>query len=248
VYQSLSTSGSGAGDDEGNDGDARLKKEQDARAVKKPIMEKVEWKQVQNDVFRKPKHALLLSVLVGTGAQVACMAFTTIFFMMLGIFSPVHRDYLYSVVFFSSAFYGNVSGYVAARLYRLFNGTEWLITAWATALALPVVIGVALLFIDYIEFVDRSVTYIPVSSISLMFIIWGSINLPNVLAGAWVAFKKAPIEVPVKVSRIPRDVPEVMPFYTWKSVSLTIGGFICFFSCFSEVYYLITSIWRHAYY
>ena len=55
---------------------------------------------------------------------------------------------------------------------------------------------------DYIEFVDRSVASMVVFSISLMFIIWGAINLPNVLAGASVAIMLSPIVVPVKVRRI----------------------------------------------
>ena len=141
-----------------------------------------------------------------------------------------------------------MNGFVTSRIYKFFNGTNWITCAWATALFLPVIIGLSLLFIDYIEFIERAATYLPISSITLIFIIWGCVNLPLVLLGSWYGFKFSPIEVPVKVSRIPRETPTNLPFYTWKSVTVTAGGFACFACASSEVYFLITSIWREQYY
>ena len=52
------------------------------------------WKLVHGDVFRAPKDFDLLSVLVGTGAQVACMFAVTLVFALLGFLSPANRGAL----------------------------------------------------------------------------------------------------------------------------------------------------------
>lgn len=52
------------------------------------------WKLVHGDVFRPPKWNMLLAVLCGTGAQIACMVFITLLFACFGFLSPANRGAL----------------------------------------------------------------------------------------------------------------------------------------------------------
>lgn len=52
------------------------------------------WKLVHGDVFRPPQHAMLLSVLLGSGVQVTFMTLITLFFACLGFLSPANRGSL----------------------------------------------------------------------------------------------------------------------------------------------------------
>lgn len=44
------------------------------------------WKQVSNDVFRKPRYSMLLCVLVGTGIQVCYILLNNYLFLFLKYF------------------------------------------------------------------------------------------------------------------------------------------------------------------
>ena len=58
------------------------------------VQEEFGWKLVHGDVFRPPKHGMLLSVMVGSGVQLFVMMLITLFFACLGFLSPSNRGAL----------------------------------------------------------------------------------------------------------------------------------------------------------
>jgi len=60
-------------------------------ATAEEAAEETGWKLVHGDVFRKPAHAELLAVSIGSGAQVFGMSVLTLLFAVLGFLSPAHR-------------------------------------------------------------------------------------------------------------------------------------------------------------
>lgn len=51
------------------------------------ILDEIAWKKVKGEVFRKPKHAMIFSIIVGTGVQIFAMTFCLLFFCCIGIYS-----------------------------------------------------------------------------------------------------------------------------------------------------------------
>jgi transmembrane 9 superfamily protein 2/4 len=96
------------------------------------------WKLVHADVFRPPARApMLLAVSVGTGMQIVCMGFATIFFAAVGFLSPANRGSLMIAVLLLYVMFGSVAGYHSARLYKTFKGKQFQRCTILTALLYP---------------------------------------------------------------------------------------------------------------
>ena len=101
-------------------------KEDSATEVKKEdefVLDEIAWKKVKGDVFRRPKCSLLFSVLIGTGVQIFAMTFSLLVFTCIGIVSPEKRGTILSSLYFIFIILSNVSGYYAARFYKMFSGS-----------------------------------------------------------------------------------------------------------------------------
>ena len=70
-------------------------------------------------MLRPPQRAGLLSVYVGTGAQLIGMALVTMVFAALGFLSPANRGGLMTAMLLLFVFMGLVGGYASARLYKV---------------------------------------------------------------------------------------------------------------------------------
>lgn len=118
--------------------------------------EKVTWTKLSHDVFRAPPATILLCSLVGCGSQCSAIAVTVIILFSVGnILDAQQRDYVYLTFFWVSAFYGILSGYVSARLYKFFNGTAWLISFYINAALIPLSVSVMLLIIDCLNWYEK---------------------------------------------------------------------------------------------
>ncbi len=82
---------------------------------------------MHGDVFRPPRRMpTLFAVFVGTGVQLLA---TTLLFLVVGYtgFIPVARSgSTLTAVMIIFVFMGSLSGYVSARIHRMFRGTNWL--------------------------------------------------------------------------------------------------------------------------
>lgn len=83
------------------------------------------WKLVNGDVFRSPPNRMLLSVLVGSGVQLFCMALITIVFALFGLLSPSNRGALSTFMFIFYILFSFISSYISGYLYRFFGGENW---------------------------------------------------------------------------------------------------------------------------
>lgn len=72
------------------------------------IQEDFGWKLVHAEVFRQPQHPMLLSVLAGSGAQVAAMLGVALFFALLGFLSPSNRGSLSTVMIVTWTLFGGM--------------------------------------------------------------------------------------------------------------------------------------------
>lgn len=89
------------------------------------LQEETGWKQVHGDVYRPPVHPMVLSVFVGTGAQLLGMCSITVAFAVLGFLSPANRGGLIGALLCAFVLLGMVAGYYSSMLYKAVKGFNW---------------------------------------------------------------------------------------------------------------------------
>lgn len=80
---------------------------------------------------------MLLSVFVGSGAQVLIMTLVTLVFACFGFLSPANRGALMTCAMFVYVCLGTPAGYVSSRLYKMMGGDRWKANVLLTALLCP---------------------------------------------------------------------------------------------------------------
>merc|ERR1712007_274453 len=67
------------------------------------------------------------------------------------------------------------------------------------------------------------------------------------MGGAYFGFRKQNIELPVRINQIPRQVPE-QPWFIQPIFTSLVGGVLPFGAVFTELFFIMTSIWQHEFY
>eukprot|EP00928_Gymnodinium_smaydae_P022077 TRINITY_DN1865_c0_g1_i1.p1 TRINITY_DN1865_c0_g1~~TRINITY_DN1865_c0_g1_i1.p1 ORF type:complete len:625 (-),score=136.40 TRINITY_DN1865_c0_g1_i1:511-2385(-) len=211
--------------------------------------EETGWKLVHGDVFRKPPHSTLLCVSVGSGVQLLGMSVVTLLFALLGLISPARRGALLQTVMLLFTFMGIAAGYVSARMDKLFSGdaSHWKCTTLMTAFLYPGICFLLFFVLDLLIWGQKSSGAVPFTTMFAVLVLWFGVSLPLVFLGAHAALKKDPIELPVRVNTIPRAVPE-NPWYTNPRLTAFIGGVLPFGAVFTELFFIMSSIWQHQFY
>ena len=90
----------------------------------------------------------------------------------------------------------------------------------------------------------------PFSETTFLYSMWLVWNIPCVAFGSYRGYRAEKISIPVRTSRIERDIPtiEKIPFHAQPLFTLLVGSLLTSLCVVSEMFYLVTSIWRHTYY
>ena len=80
---------------------------------------------------------MLLSVLLGSGAQLFIMASATTLAAALGFLSPANRGSLVTMIVVFYVLCGACAGFVSSRFYKMFGGEQWKRNILLTATAVP---------------------------------------------------------------------------------------------------------------
>jgi len=215
--------------------------------AKEDAAEESGWKLVHGDVFRPPAAAGLLAVYVGTGAQVFGMAFVTMIFALLGFLSPANRGGLMTAMLMLYVFMGAVAGYVAARLYKMFRGTNWKANTLKTATMYPGIVGVVFFVLNLFIWGQKSSGAVPFGTLFALLCMWFGISMPLVFVGSYFGYKRPVIEHPTRTNQIPRQIPE-QPWYMSPVFCVLVGGILPFGAVFIELFFILSSIWLHQFY
>ncbi|KAI9373452.1 hypothetical protein BJX61DRAFT_380266 [Aspergillus egyptiacus] len=216
-------------------------------AVEDGIQEDSGWKLVHGDVFRCPKSPLLLSVLVGNGAQLFMMTGVTVVFAMFGLLSPANRGFLATAILIIYTLFGFVGGYVSARVYKSFGGEAWKRNIIMTPTLVPAFIFCVFFLLNLFVWAKGSSGAVPFGTMLALVLIWFVISLPLSVAGSWIGFKQRIIEGPTKVNQIPRQIPPMTG--SLRTVpSLLLTGILPFGAIFVELYFIMTSLWTNKIY
>ncbi|RNE99790.1 endosomal integral membrane protein [Trypanosoma rangeli] len=199
------------------------------------------WKLVRGDVFRAPPGAFLLTALVSTGCQVVFMAGVVVLAAFLGVVHPTQRGNLLTSLIIFFCFSGSISGYVAGRMLKFFRKQSWK-NGFTAVNLVPVCLLSTYLFANLISWAKHASTAIPFTTLLGVLFLWIAVPIPLSFLGLSTGFRSAVLSVPVKVSSIPRIVPEKN---VGKRLLYVVGaGIIPFTAAFVEVVYILGSFWR----
>ncbi|EEH50274.1 uncharacterized protein PADG_06353 [Paracoccidioides brasiliensis Pb18] len=214
----------------------------DTSAVEDGIQEDSGWKLVHGDVFRCPKHHLLLSVFLGNGVQLLVMTVITVFFALLGLLSPSNRGFLGTLILILYTFLGFIGGYVAARAYKSFGGEAWKRLIVLTPVLTPGIAFSTFFFLNLFVWFKGSSGAVPFTTMLVTVLIWFVISVPLSVAGSWVGLKQPAIEGPTKTNQIPRQIPPAVGSLR-PIPSTLITGLLPFAAIFVELYFIMHSLW-----
>ncbi|KAG9742244.1 endosomal P24A protein-like protein, partial [Aureobasidium melanogenum] len=206
------------------------------------VQEDSGWKLVHGDVFRPPRHPMVLSILVGNGAQLFMMTGFTIAFALLGFLSPSNRGSLTTVMVMLYTFFGAVGGYVSARVYKFFHGESWKLNIAYTPLLVPGTVFAVFFLLNLFVWARQSSGAVPFTTMLALVSIWFLISVPLSVGGSWLGFRAAESTPPVRTNQIPRQIPPSTG-YLRPLPSMLLVGILPFGAIFLELYFIISSIW-----
>lgn len=206
------------------------------------VQEDSGWKLVHGDVFRPPKNPLLLSVLVGNGAQLFMMTGFTIAFALLGFLSPSNRGSLATVMILTYTFFGFIGGYVSARTYKFFGGDAWKRNFAYTPVVIPGTVFSVFFLMNLFVWARQSSGAVPFTTMLALIAIWFLISVPLSLTGSWLGFRAPEPKAPTHTNQIPRQIPPVRG-YLRPVPSVLLVGILPFGAIFVELYFIMSSIW-----
>ena len=204
------------------------------------------WKQVCNDVFRRPKNSTLLSTFIGNGVQLYSMVFFSLLTSIIGVLKPESRSNLLSLMILMFTLMGILGGYSSAVIYKSFKGTNWLKNALLTALLYPSIIYCIFIFTNFFLIFEESEPTKFTAFLSLLFL-WLFCSTPLVLIGAFLGMKQKRIKIPCRINPCPTTIPK-KPWYFRIKYLIWITGLIPFTAIFIEFIYLMASLWREQIY
>ncbi|KAF0306198.1 Transmembrane 9 superfamily member 2 [Amphibalanus amphitrite] len=200
------------------------------------------WKLVHGDVFRPPRHGMLLSVFVGSGVQVLSMLLITLVFACLGFLSPANRGSLMTCGLVLYVCLGTPAGYVAARIYKSFGGEKWGLNVLLTSTLCPGIVFIITLLLNFVLWAHGSSAALPFLTILALIGLWFGVSVPLTFVGAYFGFRKRVLEHPVRTNQIPRQIPE-QSIYTRPLPCVLMGGILPFGCIFVQLFFILSSIW-----
>ncbi|KAM6581027.1 hypothetical protein CsatA_004801 [Cannabis sativa] len=230
-----------------NDYAKYAREDDDLETLERDVSEESGWKLVHGDVFRPPRNLVILSAVVGTGAQLALLVLLVILLAIVGMLY-VGRGAIVTTFIVCYALTSFISGYVSGGMYSRHGGKSWIKSMILTASLFPFMCFGIGFILNTIAIFYGSLAAIPFGTMVVVFVIWAFISFPLALLGTVVGrnWSGAPNN-PCRVKTIPRPIPEKKWYLTPSVVSL-MGGLLPFGSIFIEMYFVFTSFWNYKVY
>lgn len=207
------------------------------------IQEESGWKLIHGDVFRPPAASGLLSVFVGSGAQILCMTGVTLVFALLGFLSPSFRGGLLTTMLSLWVLSSAVCGYYSARIYSGLGGTNKKSVTLGSAFLFSGATFVIFFGLNFLLWVSGSTGAVPFFTLLLLLVMWFGISVPLNVIGAFIGYKQKAFEFPVRTNQIPREIPNSSIF---SNVLFGLGsGILPFGVVFMELVFILNSIWQN---
>ena len=211
------------------------------------IIDDYGWKQVCNDVFRKPKNLILFSCIIGTGIELLLIIIISLIYNVIGFTHPERRGNLLNQMVICFCFMSIFGGYISSYVYKNNEGKEWLKNSLATSILFPGISLKILIIVRFLFSLEKSSIGFKISEIALLVLLWICISTPLTLIGSFLALKRRKIRLPCKINILPTSIGE-KPWYLKLKYSIWVTGLIPFSTILIEFIYLLSYMWRYQVY
>jgi MFS family permease len=206
------------------------------------------WKQISGDVFRVPPFPMLLSALLGMGAQLLTLICALLFMAAVGGFYPYSRGAMHSAFIALFAMTACIAGFVASRFYKQFGGEVWVWNIILTGSLFAGPLFVVSLFCNTVAVSSESSQALPFVTIVKIFLLWALVSLPLTVVGGIAGRRMtSKWEPPCRQRKIPREIPSIA-WYRQGPVQLCVAGFLPFSAIYIELHYIFASVWGYKLY
>ncbi|KAL9965970.1 hypothetical protein ACROYT_G029844 [Oculina patagonica] len=204
------------------------------------------WKALHGDVFRPPRMHMLLSAVLGTGCQVSLTIIGTLVFACMGLLCPPNRGAFLTFALVLFVCLGFPSGYVSARMYKMFGGEFWKSNVRLTAFLIPGLTFGMFLILNLVLWSKHSSAAVPAATLAALLAMWFGISFPLTFFGAYLGHKKKAIENPGEINKIPRPIPKKdIRTNIWRATAIFFCAFVTFGCIFSQLFFILNSLWSH---
>jgi len=208
------------------------------------------WKLVAGEVFRTPKYPVLLSALVGTGAQMILTAIISLSFAFVGLLSPANPGGLITALIITFVSTGGIAGFVSTMIYRVatwgYSSGSWKRNSLATGLIFPSIVLLMFLIMDLFQWYYGSSAAVPIGTFLTLVALVLFISLPSVFAGAYFGYIRE-IQITTDINTIPRYIPRES-WHSSSAFTIFISGILPFSVIFVEQFFVINAIWKQEIY
>ena len=224
--------------------------------------EETGWKALHGDVFRPPQFSpMLLSVVVGTGAQIGLSFGLVSVLVAVKLANPMEKGALLTSLIVLYALCGSVAGYLSSRIYKYCSGrsSDWKSNAMVTAIALPGIFGSMFIVLNIALGFVGAATAVGITTILTLILLWVTISMPMVFLGAYIGLNKvSAIKVPTETNEVARVVLIKDSRRYWNEVHSMVHhshhsiflwfwrfgeGIMLFLAFLGELYFIMSALW-----
>lgn len=201
------------------------------------------WKLVHGDVFRAPPRLALLSICIGSGSQTLVMSSITLAFALLGFLSPANRGGLLTAMLSLWVLASSINGYSTARFYSSYDntGANRKMVTLGSAFLFPGASFSLFFLLNLSVWASGSSGAVPFITLVLLLFMWFGVSVPLVFTGAYIGYKRKPVDFPVRTNQIPRQVPP-SPLGIPPAAYMLLAGVLPFGTVFMELVLLLNAV------
>jgi hypothetical protein len=216
------------------------------------VMEEEEtgWKLISGDVFRFPHHSLLFCACVGTGTHLLTTSMTVLTLALTGFVSTTRRGSILTCFVIVYCLTSIIGGYISTKLYFQMNGKAWARCVFLSALLFPLPVAIVFSWANSVAMAHGSISALPFTTIVTIGFLYAFVSLPLTMLGGLFAkqYAKKDMEAPVRTTKVAREIPTELPFYTNRFFRMLLAGNLPFTAIYVELHYVFKCVWGHQLY
>ncbi|CAE8683364.1 unnamed protein product [Polarella glacialis] len=201
------------------------------------------WKQVNGDVFRRPDHLSIFTVVYASGCHLACTVFIVLVFAICNSYYASRGatatsfviSYLVTVI---------VGGYEGGRIFRMFGGQHWKRTMIYQVLFLPGIVFIGFIFINTTAIMYGATMTVPFKTVFIILVLFLAVCVPLHTAGTLLGRRAAAERTfPCRVHHLKRPIPT--KHWAFLPAMIVTAGIVPFGCLFIEMYFILSAVWSH---
>ncbi|XP_063407263.1 transmembrane 9 superfamily member 1-like isoform X1 [Mytilus trossulus] len=201
------------------------------------------WKIIHSDVFRFPSFKSLFTAILGVGSQFLALATGIMVMAVLGMFNVHHHGSINSAGVILYAFTSGIAGYVAANMYKVLGGDNWVWNLNLTSCLFAAPFFMVWAFVNSVAWGYGTTQALPWQTVVLLMCLWVFVGYPlTIIGGIFGKNWATGFDAPCRTKNFPREVPSV-PWYRSSFAHCIVGGFLPFSAISVELYYIFATLW-----